>query len=268
MAKKKARFKKGSAAAKAFMAKLRSMQGGKRRKTPVKRISRKTLRQKMNTPWSKPAVTRSEASAEKALNILRNRGRRIAKSAGIKPFFFTGKKPQLVVSEGDFMAKRRTSKRRKARISGFDGQKRRSYRRTYHGGRRRSRRGVLMGGIGNNIPKLLTQGAAGAAGAIASAFIASRIPGVPPKFKPAIPFAVAIALMTAGKKVPMAPALAFGCAVAGAMGFVKQFAPSIPLLAGVESAPELSAEDVELLGAPQTFGAVQELAGAVSPADL
>lgn len=269
MAKKKAaRFKKGSAAAKAFMAKLRSMQGGrKRRKTTKKKtVSYKFRKDRANTPWTAPAVTRSPSSAEKELKKLRAKGRRVAKSAGIKPFYFTGKQPQLVVSEGDFMAKRKVSKRRKARVHGFDGRKRRATRR-YHGGRRRSRRHVLMGGIGSNIPKLLMQGAIGTAGAVGSAFIASKLP-VPAKFKPAIPLAVAIALLTVGKKVPMAPALAFGCAVSGVMGFVKQFAPTVPLLAGVDSAPELSADDIAMLGGPQTFGAVQELTGAVSPADM
>jgi len=259
---KKARFKKGSAAAKAFMARLRSMQGGKRR---LKTASKKKARKKAS--FSHP---RGITSAEFELNKLRNKGRKIARAAKIKPFFFTGRKPQIVVSEGEFgMARKRKTRRKTAshKSTRYSGRTRKytSRRRTH----RRRHSSPLMGGMGTKgIVPMLTQGAVGAAGAIGSAFIASKIPGVPAKMKPVIPFAVAIALLMFGKKIPMSKPLAFGCVVSGAMGLVKQFAPNIPLLAGVDSAPELSADEMNLLGEPQTYGSIQELTGAVSPADI
>jgi len=262
---KKARFKKGSAAAKAFMAKLRSMQGGKRKMSKAERSERGRKAARKRSSFSNP---RSITQAEFSLNQLRNKGRKIAKAAKIKPFFFTGRKPQIVVSEGEYGMSRKRKTRKRARVHGFEGRTRKYHgRRTTH--RRRSRKGLIMGGIGSQgIVPMLTQGAIGAAGAIGSAFIASKIPGVSPKFKPAIPLALAVALLMFGKKIPMSKAIAFGCVVSGAMGFVKQFAPNVPLLAGVDSAPELTGEEMTLLGAPQTFGSVQELTGAVSPADI
>lgn len=250
MARKK--FKKGSKAAKDFMRKLRSM-----KKTSSRR--------------SKPRKRRSKSGVLDRLNVLRRKGREMARRAKIKPFFFTGRRrPQITISEGDFLMEGRAKKRRhgrKSRSYGFDGRKRRR-----HG--RRSRRGLFMGArAGVNIPRLFTQGAIGAAGAVGSAYIAKVIP-LPAnmsKFKPAIPLIVSVLLLTIGKRIPMSQTLAFGSAVSGVLGFAKQVMPQLPTLAGVDTAPELTEQDRILLGAPQNYGAVQEFQGqesAVTPADL
>ena len=261
MAKK--RFKKGSKAAKAFMRKLRSMQGrktgGKKRKT---RSRKKAFKTRIDY---QPSV--KQVAMEK-LNFLRNKGRKIAKSARIKPFFFTGRRgQQLIISEGDRMARKRSRKhtRRHVRHMGFDGRKR--SRRSY----RRSRRGLLMGGMGGGvkgITSLLMQGTAGAAGAVGSAYLANvlPLPASMTKFKPAIPLITAVLLMTVGKKIPMSKPMAFGAAMSGVLGFAHQFVPNLPALAGVSSAPELTTSDrMLLLGAPQSFGgAVQNMKGETS----
>lgn len=260
MARKK--FRKGSKEAKAFMAKLRSMKGKKVRKSKKSRRLAGSPKFTFKTPIAK---------VRQELNKLRRRGKKISRSAGIKSFYFTGKRrKQLVISEGECGMKRgKRSKRSKKsyRHYGFDGRKRGSRRRGY----RRSRRGLFMGAESGvkAVPNLIMQGAVGAAGAVGSAFIANKLPGnLDPKIKAAVPLAIAVLLLMIGKKIPMSKPLAFGAAMSSVLALTKQFVPGLPTLAGVESAPELTNEQALMLGAPQTFGAVQEYAGAVSPADM
>jgi len=255
------KFRKGSKEARAFMSKLRSMRKTTKRSRKAPKGSRKARSRKV-----KHQIPSLRALTNK-INAIRKQGRKIVKTRKVssKPFYFTGRRnPQIILNEGEFgMARRKTRRRSRRYHGGFDGRKRRS-------SRRRSRRGLLMGGIGGgNIPTLLTQGAIGAAGAIGSAFVANMVPQIPAKMKPIIPIALAIALVTFGKKFPMAKPLAFGAAISGVLGFTKQFAPQLPSLAGVETAPELSAEEQYLLGTPSIYGAVNEFSGqAVSPIDL
>jgi hypothetical protein len=268
-----AKFKKGSAAAKAFMAKLRSMQGGKKRKVRASRIVSKRRGRRTKTSRLNPSLQQ----LTREISALRKKGRSIVKKSHtkIKPYYFTGGDDQIII-EGGRMARRKT--RRKARrVHGFEGRRKRRVSRRMHGfaggrrSRRRTRRGLLMGGGMSGIVPMLTQGAVGAAGAIGSAYVANMIPNVPPKIKPAIPLALAIGLLMFGKKIPMSKPLAFGAAISGIMGFAKQFVPTMPTLAGVDSAPELSADEALMLGAPQSFGddmgSVQTF-GAMSPADI
>jgi hypothetical protein len=267
--KRKAKFVKGSRAAKEYMARLRSMVGKKRKsRKSGKAASAHSVPRKRKAPAKKRSSFKNPrpiTDLDFQLNQLRNKGRRLAKKAGKKPFFFTGKqRNQLILSEGEFMAKRR-SRKRSRKAYGFEGRRaRRSS---------RKRRGVFMGGMGGGgmkgITKTLMQGAVGAAGAVGSAYLSNMIPQVPAKLKPAIPLAVAILLLTMGKKIPMSQALAFGAAVSGVLGFAKQFIPNMPALAGVETAPELTQEELAVLGGPTSFGAVQQFTGdAVTPADL
>jgi hypothetical protein len=243
------RLKKGSKAAKAFMRKLRSMRSGSKKH----RSSRKRARRLSGTSWIR---RRHVSNVMTKLHKLRRTGKRIARKAHIKPFFFTGRKrSQIILSEGDFMRKSRKH-RRSRKHYGFEG-RRRSY-------RRHSRRGRFLGGAGGGMrgaTNMIMQGAIGAVGAIGSAFVAGRVP-VPAQMKPAVPLALAILLVMFGRRIPMSSALAFGAAMSGVLGFTKQFAPGLPTLAGVDSAPQLDASSRLLLGAPQYYGgAVQEFSG-------
>lgn len=162
------------------------------------------------------------------------------------------------------MSRKRSRKhsRKSRKTYGFEGRRR---------SRRHSRRGLLMGGIGGGmkaVVPVLTQGAIGAVGAVGSAFIASKLPIANAKIKSAVPLALAILITLFGRKIPMSKPLAFGCAMAGVLSLTKQFVPALPLLSGVDSAPELSTEESLMLGAPTSFGASQEFSGAMSPADL
>jgi hypothetical protein len=238
MAKKKARFKKGSAAAKRFMASIR--------------------------PKSRKAGKRKARKAVHHYGILKTK-----KTKKRKPSFSGGinrKHSTIILSEGSFMKKPKSRKRH-----AYSG-KSRKYSRS-----RRSRRGLLMGGFGGGNPMkqitgLVTEGAIGAAGALGTSFLVSKLPAtINPKLKAGIPILVAIGLVMLGKKIPQSKALAFGAAMSGIMALTKQFVPALPMLAGVESAPELDASEQFMLGGPQSFdGAVQEYSGAntLSPADI
>jgi hypothetical protein len=94
---------------------------------------------------------------------------------------------------------------------------------------------------------------------------------VPAQMKPAVPLALAILLVMFGRRIPMSRALAFGAAMSGVLGFTKQFAPNLPSLAGVDSAPQLDSSSRFLLGSPQYYGgAVQEFQGSqmLTPASI
>lgn len=278
------KLKKGSKEAREYMAKIRAKRGkkgkrGKRRNPAIiPAVSRSTLkaRKRSKRKVERHARELSKAAALNKLSTIRKAGRKIARSANINPFYFSGEDQLLM--EGYGMKKARKHRAKRAKHSYFHGAPV-SHKKRHRSRRRHSRRGLLMGGMGGGLVKqvtgILTQGAAGAAGAVGGAYLAKFVPEkiVPVKFKPAVPLLLAVALLTVGKKVPMAKELAFGAAMSGVLGFAKGFMPGLPTLAGVESAPELSGEEQELLlGAPQDYmGAVQSYAGEegnLTPANL
>lgn len=191
---------------------------------------------------------KNKRAAKKTLNALRRAGRKIAHEAGFKPGerFFFGKKSHQH-KKGVTMAKKH--RKHHKRYHGMEGI---THHRKQHGGRGRSVcvRHVLMGaheGGLSGIGKILLNGSIAAGGAIGGSFLASKLTMVPVKFKPAIPLGISIVLALLGKKVPMANILALGNAAAAGLGAAKQFMPTLPLLAGVDSIPALEEHEKRAL---------------------
>jgi hypothetical protein len=204
---------------------------------------------------------KNKRSAKKTLNALRRAGRQIAREAGYKPgerFFFGKRSPK---HKGGVMAKRKKGKARRYGFEGFDGGKK---------GKRRGKsvrvRHVFMGGADKGglagIGKILLNALIAGGGAVGGSFIASKTP-IPAKFKPAIPLGIAVILALLGKKVPFANILALGNAAAAGLGAAKQFFPALPLIAGVDSIPELEEnEKIALLGGAASMDGTSDMSSA------
>jgi hypothetical protein len=162
----------------------------------------------------------------------------------------------LLISEGNTMAtKRRTTRKKTA--------KRKTTR--YHGEfmgttkrkktRRSPRRYSGMGGKLDIMKPLINTGIA-VAGGVAGSFAANKLPIADARIKAAVPMALGLVLgMTKfGRKNAMVQAAASGMMVAGGLALLRQFAPTLPLLAGEEDVQITDETGAQLLGAPTLLG--------------
>jgi hypothetical protein len=86
----------------------------------------------------------------------------------------------------------------------------------------------------------------GTGGAVAGNVAANLIPGLNPKIKAALPFALGCGLAIFGGNNPIIRGLAYGMGIGGGLSLVRTFAgPSIPLLAGEEPSTAITEGDVE-----------------------
>jgi len=155
--------------------------------------------------------------------------------------------------------KRRKRSRKRARrtygFEGFEGKRKRSRRRSrrsygFEGRRRTRRRSARRYGFDKkDIMSILMQAGGAVAGGIGSSYLVNMIPNIDPKLKAAIPLAGGVALsMTKMANKPLIKALALGMMVTGGLALVRQFMPTIPLLAGED---EVSGEAVMVPGSAE-----------------
>lgn len=86
----------------------------------------------------------------------------------------------------------------------------------------------------------------GTGGAVAGNVAANLIPGLNPKVKAVLPFALGCGLAIFGGRNPIIRGLAYGMGIGGGLSLVRTFAgPSIPLLAGEEPSTAITEGDVE-----------------------
>lgn len=178
--------------------------------------------------------------------VKKSRARKSTISAELKP---------LLISEGVKMARKKTAKKtvRKTRKSAtrYRGEslagstKRKRTRRSY-------RRYSGIGGKIDVVKPLINTGIA-VAGGVAGSFAANKFPIADAKIKAAIPVALGLALglTKIGRKNAMVQAAATGMMVAGGLALLRQFAPTLPLLAGENEVDMVTDSQVNaLLGAP------------------
>lgn len=187
------------------------------------------------------------------LRALRSKGKRIAKKAKIKPFFFSKERTPkrrtsvrrvrenlepIIIKEGS-MAGRKSRKSRKSsrKVS-------RRSRRAYRGefGRRKRRSGRRFhGAIGGFKPLETVMEVAGiGAGAVGASFVAKLVPVADMRIKALVPIALGVILpmLKFGKSAIMRN-VATGSLAIGTIALIKAFAPQIPLLSGAQSAEEV-----------------------------
>jgi len=173
---------------------------------------------------------------------------------------------------GTMAKKRRKSRKHVVRHYGFEGFKRKAKRR----GHRRSVR--FLGGSGKSaIVNTAKTGLFAIAGALAGAYLGNLVP-LSPKIKAATPLAAGFGLsMIKFGKSAIGQGLSLGLIAIGGLSLIRQFAPTIPVLAGeddygaeISYNPEeqamlgLSDDGTEMLGIEQSYGADV----AVSSADM
>lgn len=145
-------------------------------------------------------------------------------------------------------AKKRTSKKRTARpkartrtvvrYAGEKPRKRRVTRRYYSGSK-------------TDIVKPIVNTAIAVGGGVAGSIIANKLPIADSRIKAALPLGLGIALGMSkiGRKNKMAEAAATGMMIVGGLALLRQFAPTLPLLAG-ENDIDVTDVNGNLLGAP------------------
>jgi hypothetical protein len=219
MAKRK-RFKKGSAAARAFMAKIRNMRKGSRKVSRKQKTKKRSFRRERVNP-----IIIHEESTIMAKKRRKSSGKHTRKAR---------KARRTVRTYGRRIARKRRSSRR---YSGFK-----------------------MPSIEKMKPMaIITEVAGIGTGAIAGSFIAKLTQRVPflanPKITPFIPIILGIILpRTKFGKSALAKDIASGSLAVGIIAAIRQFAPQLPLLSGNEAVELLGAvEDMspaerELLG--------------------
>jgi hypothetical protein len=192
----------------------------------------------------KPAVKKLD-ELTKEINVIRKKGRKVAKTANVKKFYFSGMddfKPLLLNSEGTMTkrkssAKKKPATRRKARRYGTEillGTKKRT--------RRKTARRYSGFGKSDLLKPLINSGVA-VAGGIAGSFVVNKLPIGNAKIKAALPLVIG--------KNPMIQAVGTGMMVVGGLALVRQFVPTIPLLAGEDEVSLIDTSiDPTLLGAP------------------
>lgn len=179
--------------------------------------------------------------------VKKSRARKSTISAELKP---------LLISEGVKMARKKTAKKtvRKTRKSAtrYHGEslagstKRKRTRRSY-------RRYSGIGGGKIDVVKPLINTGIAVAGGVAGSFAANKLPIADAKIKAAIPVALGLALglTKIGRKNAMVQAAATGMMVAGGLALLRQFAPTLPLLAGENEVDMVTDSQVNaLLGSP------------------
>jgi hypothetical protein len=236
--------------------------------------------------------------AMKKLRALRKKGKRIAKKAKIKPFYFSKERTPkrrrsvrrvrenlepIIIKEGS-MGRRKRRKSRK--VSGVAGRRSRRSRRTYRGEfgrRRRSRRYSGGRGLGGFNPVKTVMEVAGiGAGAVGGSFVAKFVPIADVRIKALVPIALGVLLpmLKFGKNALMQN-VATGSLAVGTIALIKALVPQVPMLAGANSAEEvidaidsLPEEQQALLGVTiETAGQEEVLTGQdtqvapLSPAD-
>jgi len=227
------KLKKGSKAARSFMAKLRDLRAKGRR-----------------------IVKRAKIKGKKPFYFSGKRRRPLRSirrfSEPLEPF---------ILKEGSLMAKRKRRSAKRVRHVVYGRKSRRSSRRRYHGGeilgrRRSSRRRYHGGGTKFNPIALITEVAGLGAGAVAGSFAAKFTPIANPKIKALVPLILGI-LLTQLKfaRSKIVRDMATGSMAIGTISLIKQFIPQLPLLAGSESAEsiisslkQLPPEEQALLG--------------------
>jgi hypothetical protein len=130
--------------------------------------------------------------------------------------------------------------------------------------RRRRSRSRSYGFDKKDITAILMTAGGAVVGGIGSSYAVNMIPNVTPKIKAAIPLAAGIALsMTKLSSKPIIKAMALGMMVTGGLALVRQFMPTLPLLAGEDEVSgealmlPAGEEDQAMLGDPmsgESFG--------------
>jgi hypothetical protein len=164
---------------------------------------------------------------KKKFLALRKKGRELAKKAGVKPFYFSGKK----------RAKSRRKKKKTASgsgfrqliIKGFDMPKKQRKHRKSIAKRAKVRHVVTMHGDKSYLHHATNIGTA-LIGAIGGSYIANKVP-VSAKIKAALPILAGISLLAMVKN-NAAKMAGFGMSIAGGLSLARQFMPGTPLLAG------------------------------------
>jgi hypothetical protein len=200
---KKKRFKKGSAAARAFMAKIRNMRKGARR---VSR-KRKTLKRSFRSERVKPIIIEQES-------IMSRKRRKVSK------------RRHTVKAKRTYSGARRVSRKRRSirRYSGFKIPKM---------GKMKPMAIITeVAGIG-----------AGAIAGSFVAKLSQRVPFLAnPKITPFIPIILGVLLpMTKIGRSAFAKDIASGSLAIGVIAALRQFAPQLPLLSGDEATEILGA---------------------------
>lgn len=213
---------------------------------------------------------KASTALKKQINALRRKVRKAAKRAGVKPFYFTGKKARAgrsggrghSLSQGGFMqGKRKRRPRRRTRhsgLSGFEGRRRRG----------RRRRGLLMGAGRSGGPvRAITQGIVpvlvAVAGAGASAFALGKLPAkINPMLRASIPLVGGL-LITGMIRNRLAESFGLGVATIGGYTLLRQAAPTmLPALSGsdevVDAATLGLGAEVQALGYERTAGQDEE----------
>jgi len=185
---------------------------------------------------------------------------RKAKVAGKRAKVRTHKRkkaqPPIFMKEVKIMAAAKKRKKHKARRYGFEGfegkrKKRKARRYGFEGvaGRRKSRRKGRFLGVDSGTGSAVKIALAALGGAVAGSYAANMVP-LSAKLKPALPLVAGIGLtMTKFGRKPVFQAMGLGMMVAGGLSLLRQFLPTMPLLAGeVEVDPQsLIAYDGEVM---------------------
>lgn len=141
----------------------------------------------------------------------------------------------------------------------------------------RKQKGATMakGKRGLNVMNELQSIGIGAAGAVGGTMIGNAIPIADPRLKAIMPLIAGILLSGFGKSA-MLKKLAYGMSIGGALSTIKAIAPNIPMLAGEESAMQITPSDIEqavltgaitpaqgqaLLSSPEFMGLSETYAG-------
>jgi len=203
----------------------------------------------------KPRRTRKQKTAK----------RTVRRTGGSSPRPFV--MPEGVTAMNGRKRKTRKSSRRRYGFEGFEGKrKRRTRRRSTRAygfeGRKRSRRSVRRYGFDKkDIMSILMSAGGAVAGGIGSSYVVNMIPNLSPKVKAALPLVGGVALsMTRMASKPLVKSLALGMMVTGGLALVRQFMPTLPLLAGEDEVTGQallpgSEDDAMLgLGAPLVAG--------------
>jgi hypothetical protein len=121
--------------------------------------------------------------------------------------------------------------------------------------RRSPRRYSGMGGK-LDVVKPLINTAIAVAGGVAGSFAANKLPIADARIKAAIPMALGLALGLTkfARKSAMVQSAASGMMVAGGLALIRQFAPTLPLLAGEEDVQITNEDGTQLLGVPGLLG--------------
>ena len=156
--------------------------------------------------------------------------------------------------------RRKSSRRRHARV-GFEGLEGRRSRRQIivmgRGRRRHRRRGLLMGGGGlvNQMGGNTLNVAAGLAGGVGGAYIANMLPIENTKIKAAMPLVLGIVVASMAR-MPALKMAGLGLGIMGGMSILKQYLPAGMLLAG--ETPMMLPETIQRAIEDRTMGRVIE----------